>query len=379
MLETALKVLNIIEDNSYEAYIVGGFVRDYVMGIKSNDVDITTNARPKDLIKIFPNANIDNEVYGSVTVYLNNIRFEITTYRDDGNYLDNRHPDTINYVNDLKTDLKRRDFTINTICMDKASNIVDLLSCRSDIDNRIIKTVINPLESFKIDSLRILRAIRFATTLDFELAKEAKEAIIQSKYLLKDLSINRKKEELDKIFSSPNIEKGIMLIKELGLIDVLFLENINKIRSCSQVIGIWTMLEVDDIYPFTRNELNLMKDIRNAIKNNPLAYTTLYYYDLYPCTVAGEIIGISKKEIMDNYNSMPIHKRGDIVVDSYDLIDYLNIEDGPIMSKLWRKLELSILNLEVSNTKEELLNLAKKIYTSINLVKEERNETETTG
>ena len=379
MLETALKVLNIIEDNSYEAYIVGGFVRDYVMGIKSNDVDITTNARPKDLIKIFPNANIDNEVYGSVTVYLNNIRFEITTYRDDGNYLDNRHPDTINYVNDLKTDLKRRDFTINTICMDKAGNIVDLLSCRSDIDNKIIKTVINPLESFKIDSLRILRAIRFATTLDFELDKEVKEAIIQSKYLLKDLSINRKKEELEKIFSSPNIEKGIMLIKELGLIDVLFLENINKIKPCSQVIGIWTMLEVDDIYPFTRNELNLMKDIRNAIKNNPLAYTTLYYYDLYPCTVAGEIIGIPKKEIMDNYNSMPIHKRSDIVVDSYDLIDYLNIEDGPIMSKLWKELELNILNLEVSNTKEDLLNLAKKIYTSINLVKEECNETETTG
>ena len=379
MLETALKVLNIIEDNSYEAYIVGGFVRDYVMGIKSNDVDITTNARPKDLIKIFPNANIDNEVYGSVTVYLNNIRFEITTYRDDGNYLDNRHPDTINYVNDLKTDLKRRDFTINTICMGKAGNIVDLLSCRSDIDNKIIKTVINPLESFKIDSLRILRAIRFATTLDFKLAKEVKEAIIQSKYLLKDLSINRKKEELDKIFSSPNIEKGIMLIKELGLIDVLFLENINKVIPCSQVIGIWTMLEVDDIYPFTRNELNLMKDIRNAIKNNPLAYTTLYYYDLYPCIVAGEIIGISKKEIMDNYNSMPIHKRSDIVVDSYDLIDYLNIEDGPIMSKLWKELELNILNLEVSNTKEDLLNLAKKIYTSINLVKEECNETETTG
>ena len=379
MLETALKVLNIIEDNSYEAYIVGGFVRDYVMGIKSNDVDITTNARPKDLIKIFPNANIDNEMYGSVTVYLNNIRFEITTYRDDGNYLDNRHPDTINYVNDLKTDLKRRDFTINTICMDKAGNIVDLLGCRSDIDNKIIKTVINPLESFKIDSLRILRAIRFATTLDFELAKGAKEATIQSKYLLKDLSINRKKEELDKIFSSPNIEKGIMLIKELGLIDVLFLENINKIKSCSQVIGIWTMLEVDDIYPFTRNELNLMKDIRNAIKNNPLSYTTLYYYDLYPCTVAGEIIDIPKKEIMDNYNSMPIHKRSDIVVDSYDLIDYLNIEDGPIMSKLWKELELNILNLEVSNNKEDLLNLAKKIYTSINLVKEECNETETTG
>ena len=379
MLDTALKVLNIIEDNSYEAYIVGGFVRDYIMGIKSNDVDITTNAKPKDLIKIFPNANIDNEVYGSVIVYLNNIRFEITTYRDEGNYLDNRHPDTVNYVDDLKIDLKRRDFTINTICMDKDGNIVDLLNSKSDIDNKIIKTVINPLESFKIDSLRILRAIRFATTLDFELALDVKEAIMQSKYLLKDLSINRKKSELDKIFSSPNIEKGIKLIKELDLIDVLYLDNINKVKPCSQVIGIWTMLDVDNIYPFTRNELKLMKDIRESIKNNPLAFTTLYYYDLYPCTVAGEILSIPKKEIMDNYKSMPIHKRSDIVIDSYDLIDYLKIEDGPIISKLWKELEIKLLNLEVNNNKEELLNLAKKIYTSSNLVKEDADETKTTG
>ncbi len=379
MLDTAFNVLKMIEDNSYEAYIIGGFVRDYIMGIKSNDVDITTNAKPKDLIKIFPNANIDNEVYGSVIVYLNNIRFEITTYRDEGNYLDNRHPDTVNYVDDLKIDLKRRDFTINTICMDKDGNIVDLLNSKSDIDNKIIKTVIEPLESFKIDSLRILRAIRFATTLDFELALDVKEAIMQSKYLLKDLSINRKKSELDKIFSSPNIEKGIKLIKELDLIYVLYLDNINKVKPCSQVIGIWTMLDVDNIYPFTRNELKLMKDIRESIKNNPLAFTTLYYYDLYPCTVAGEILSIPKKEIMDNYKSMPIHKRSDIVIDSYDLIDYLKIEDGPIISKLWKELEIKLLNLEVNNNKEELLNLAKKIYTSINLVKEDADETETTG
>ena len=379
MLDTALKVLNIIEDNSYEAYIVGGFVRDYIMGIKSNDVDITTNAKPKDLIKIFPNANIDNEMYGSVTVYLNNVRFEITTYRDEGNYLDNRHPDTINYVDDLKVDLKRRDFTINAICMDKDGNIVDLLNSRSDINNKIIKTIIDPLESFKIDSLRILRAIRFATTLDFELTLDVKEAIRQSKYLLKDLSINRKKSELDKIFSSPNIEKGLTLIKELDLIEVLYLDNINKIKPCSQVIGVWTMLDVDDIYPFTRNELKLMKDIRESIKNNPLSFTTLYYYDLYPCTVAGEILSIPKKEIMDNYRDMPIHKRSDIVIDSYDLMNYLKIEDGPIISKLWKELEIKLLNFEVNNNKEELLNLAKKIYTSSNLVKEESNETETTG
>ena len=379
MLNTALNILKLIEDNSYEAYIVGGSVRDYLMGKKSNDVDITTDARPKDLIKIFPNANFANALYGSVVVYFNGIRCEITTYRSEGSYLDNRHPDVVNYVDDLKIDLKRRDFTINTICMDKDGNIVDLLNSKSDIDNKIIKMVIEPLESFKIDSLRILRAIRFATTLDFELALDVKEAIMQSKYLLKDLSINRKKSELDKIFSSPNIEKGIKLIKELDLIDVLYLDNINKVKPCSQVIGIWTMLDVDNIYPFTRNELKLMKDIRKSIKNNPLAFTTLYYYDLYPCTVAGEILSIPKKEIMDNYKSMSIHKRSDIVIDSYDLINYLKIEDGPIISKLWKELEIKLLNLEVNNNKEELLNLAKKIYTSSNLVKEDADETKTTG
>ena len=366
MLDTALKVLNIIEDNSYEAYIVGGFVRDYIMGIKSNDIDIATNAKPKDLIKIFPNANIDNAMYGSVTVYINNIRFEITTYRLEGNYLDNRHPDIVNYVDDLKVDLKRRDFTINAICMDKYGKIVDLFNFKDDINKKIIKTIINPLESFKVDSLRILRALRFATTLDFSLSLEVKEAIRQSKYLLKDLSINRKKEELDKIFSSPNMEKGIMLIKELDLIDILGLKNINKVKKCSQVIGIWTVLEVDDIYPFTRNELNLMKDIRLSIKNNPLNFETLYYYDLYPCIVAGEIMGISKKEIMDSYGKMPIHKRSDIVIDSYDLIQCLDIEDSPIISRLWENIELSILNFKVKNNKEDLLNFVKKIYTSIN-------------
>lgn len=379
MLETALKVLNIIEDYSYEAYIVGGFVRDYIMGIKSNDVDITTNARPKDLIKIFPNANIDNAMYGSITVYINNIRFEITTYRSEGNYLDNRHPDTVDYVDDLKIDIKRRDFTVNAICMDKYGKIVDLFNFRDDIDEKTIKTVINPLTSFKIDSLRILRAVRFATTLDFNLSLEVKEAIRQSKYLLEDLSINRKKEELDKIFSSPNIEKGISLIKELDLVDILYLKNINKVKKCSQVIGVWTVLKVDDIYPFTRNELKLMKDIRISIKNNPLAFETLYYYDLYPCIVAGEIMGISKKEIMDIYEKMPIHKRSDIVIDSYDLINYLNIEDSTIISKLWEEIEVSILNFKVKNDKEVLLNFAKKIYTSINSVKEDANETKTTS
>ena len=376
MLDTALKVLNIIEDNSYEAYIVGGFVRDYIMGIKSNDVDITTNAKPKDLIKIFPNANIDNELYGSVTIYYNNIKFEITTYRKENNYLDNRHPLKITYVNDLITDLKRRDFTINAICMDKEGNIVDLLDFKKDINKKIIRTVIDPMESFATDALRILRAIRFATTLKFELSSSVVEAIEENKYLLNDLSIHRKKEELDKIFSSVNIDIGLKLLKTLNLEEVLQLKNLDKVKSCSQVIGVWTVLEVDDIYPFTRNELQLMKEIRIVMNDSPLSKDKLYYYGLYVCSVAAEILGINKRKIMKVYKSMNIHKRSDILIDSYDIMNTLNIKEDPILSDIWKELEKEVLNGSVDNERNKLLFSVKRIYTSLVVKKEELNERE---
>ena len=376
MLDTALKVLNIIEDNSYEAYIVGGFVRDYIMGIKSNDVDITTNAKPKDLIKIFPNANIDNELYGSVTIYYNNIKFEITTYRKENNYLDNRNPLEITYVNDLITDLKRRDFTINAICMDKEGNIVDLLDFKKDINKKIIRTVIDPMESFATDALRILRAIRFATTLKFELSSSVVEAIEENKYLLNDLSIHRKKEELDKIFSSINIDIGLKLLKTLNLEDVLQLKNLDKVKSCSQVIGVWTVLEVDDIYPFTRNELQLMKEIRIVMNDSPLSKDKLYYYGLYVCSVAAEILGINKRKIMKVYKSMNIHKRSDILIDSYDIMNTLNIKEDPILSDIWKELEKEVLNGSVDNERNKLLFAVKRIYTSLVVKKEELNERE---
>lgn len=376
MLDTALKVLNIIEDNSYEAYIVGGFVRDYIMGIKSNDVDITTNAKPKDLIKIFPNANIDNELYGSVTIYYNNIKFEITTYRKENNYLDNRHPLEITYVNDLITDLKRRDFTINAICMDKEGNIVDLLDFKKDINKKIIRTVIDPMESFATDALRILRAIRFATTLKFELSSSVVEAIEENKYLLNDLSIHRKKEELDKIFSSVNIDIGLKLLKTLNLEDVLQLKNLDKVKSCSQVIGVWTVLEVDDIYPFTRNELQLMKEIRIVMNDSPLSKDKLYYYGLYVCSVAAEILGINKRKLMKVYKSMNIHKRSDILIDSYDIMNTLNIKEDPILSDIWKELEKEVLNGSVDNERNKLLFAVKRIYTSLVVKKEELNERE---
>ena len=136
------------------------------------------------------------------------------------NYLDNRRPSQIEYIDDLYQDLLRRDFTINTLCINKDGEIIDFLGGRSEIDNRIVKTVGDAKTRFEEDSLRILRAVRFATLLDFELDKETREAIIETRELLRNLSYYRKKEELDKIFSSSNADKGIQLLLD-GVIDYL--------------------------------------------------------------------------------------------------------------------------------------------------------------
>lgn len=374
MLDIALKVLNIIEENGYEAYIVGGFVRDYLMKRKSNDIDIATNATPKQLMELFPNASTTNTFYGAVSIYYNAIKFEITTYRVEQDYQDMRHPNTVIYATNLADDIKRRDFTINAICIDKNGKIHDLVNGYEDIKKRKIRTIGDATVSFSKDVLRILRAVRFATTLDFSLTFEVEEAIRQTKYLLTNLSLERKKEELNKIFSSNNLQKGLDLLRDLGLDKELGLQRLSFVKNIKQVIGIWTVLEVDDLYPFTRNELQLMKEIRLAIKDNPLCSKTVYKYDLYVCSVALEIMGLDNKYLMDIYENMPIHKRSDIVIDSYDIINSLKIEEGPDLSTIWEKIEEAILNKEVENNKKELLLFIKNVYSKL---KERENETTT--
>ena len=217
MYRTALDLLKEINSHGYTAYIVGGYPRDLYLNRESLDIDICTNATPKDLRNIFGDIMLPKENYGSVTVIKNKIRFEITTFRRDIKYENNRTPLEIEYINDLETDLKRRDFTINTICMDKDGKIIDLLDGRSDLKKCEINTVGDSVSKFSEDSLRILRAVRFATILDFRLSNDVKEAILKTKHLLRNLSYQRKKEELDKIFGSIHVKYGVKLLLELGL------------------------------------------------------------------------------------------------------------------------------------------------------------------
>ena len=367
MLKVALKMLEVIEEAGFQAYIVGGFVRDHLLGIHSNDVDIATNATPKDLKKIFQEACLSNDDYGSVTVIFKNIHFEITTFRKELSYKDNRRPDQISYINNLEEDLRRRDFTINTICMNQKGEIIDFLHGCDDLNKKILRSVSDPFQELEEDVLRILRAVRFATTLQFQLEETLEQAIKEKKYLLCHLSMNRKKEELDKIFSSPFAISGVDLLKKLGLDQELGFTKIYKVKLCSQMIGIWTMLEVDDLYPFTKNEKALMQQIREVL-SDPISPLNLYYYGLYPCVVAGELNGIEKKKVNEIYLQLPIHNRNDLAVQTKDILEVLGVSPGPFLKKMYQKLEEGVLTGKLVNEKDALLSYCTQVF------KEDMNE-----
>lgn len=209
---SAQYILEKLNSFGFEAYLVGGCVRDSLMGLACHDYDITTNATPQKVSEIFS----DNKVldigikHGTVTVIHNNIPFEITTYRKDGEYKDNRRPENVTFSDNLADDLSRRDFTMNSICYNPKIGYVDLFGGQKDIENKIIKTVGNPDERFKEDALRILRALRFSSTLGFEIDSATSAAIHNNAGLLSNISAERISSELTQMLIGVNIYQILM-------------------------------------------------------------------------------------------------------------------------------------------------------------------------
>ncbi|MEG1495223.1 MAG: hypothetical protein RR406_02870 [Bacilli bacterium] len=364
MLETAKKLLKKIEEAGYEAYIVGGFVRDYLLGIESNDIDICTSATPKHIREIFVTACLPYEEYGSVTLMMRNVRFEITTFRREYAYFNNRKPIEIEYITSLKEDLLRRDFLINTICMDSDGNILDLLNGRADLEKKQIQTVGNSNEKFHQDSLRILRAIRFATSLNFTLTEEVKASIKENKHLLKTLSYQRKKQELEKIFLSSNVKKGVSLLIELGIDIELDIPKLGSVTSFTDIICVWASLDVLDIYPFTSNERNLISKINEVMNLDLFDPFVLYNYKLYVCSVVASFKGFDKAELTLRYAELPIHMRKDIMITSREIAGLLKREMGAYLKVIYLDLEEKILKLELSNNYEDLAKYIIETYSS---------------
>ena len=354
MNESALKVLKKINSNGFVSYLVGGYPRDIYMGRESIDYDICTNATPKELKDIFGDLVLPNEQYGSVTLMLKDYRFEITTFRKEIKYYNNRKPIEIEYISNLNDDLYRRDFTMNTMCINSDGLLIDLLNGREDINNKVIKTVGDAYYKISEDSLRILRAIRFATVLNFRLDDNLKCAIKKYKYLLKNLSYFRKKEELDKIFSSTNCNYGIKLIKELELANELELSNIEKLVPTTYLIGIWAQLDVLDKYTFNNTERESIIAINKLLKEDFLNYNNLYKYGLYLTTIVSEIKDIDKSIVNERYNSLYIHNKTEININALDICKLLNRKPGNFLKKIFDDLEYQLVNKYIENEEKNI-------------------------
>jgi tRNA nucleotidyltransferase (CCA-adding enzyme) len=346
------RVLNKLTSNGYQAYIVGGYVRDYILGIHTDDVDICTDAKPNELLNIFDNT-FDNS-YGGITFTKGEYEFDITTFREEIKY-DNRRPVEFNYINDLYKDINRRDFTINAIYMDADMNIIDPLNGREDINNKIIRCVGNVEDKMREDPLRMLRAIRFKTIYDYEIESNLLSFIINNKDLIKTLSYTRRKEELDYIIKSNNRISGLKYIKELGLDDVLEISIPNNIKDSIDPLAIWAQMEFSNKYQFKKNELITINNIKSILSYGIIDNTILYKYGLYLSQVAGKILGIFSSYISSLYKELPIYSSRDIDITAEDIINILNIKPSNVISEVLKDIEINILDNRLNNNKEEIV------------------------
>ena len=346
-----VEILSKIEDSGFEAYVVGGYVRDYLLGKETKDIDICTNAKVMDLVDIFSTYDIVSNNYGAVKFTYNDYKFDITTYREDVKYNGNRRNLEVKYIDNLMEDIKRRDFTCNSLCMSKEGNIIDIVDGKIDIDNKIIRCIGDIDSKLVEDPLRILRAIRFATTLDFKIEENLFNKIKEHREELSNLSKERIKEELIKILVSKHALKGLSYIKRLKLNSVLGIEY-DRVKYVSDICGMLSQIEFIDSYPFTIEEKKNIESIKLIVESKTINKYTIFNYGLYISIVAGEILGISKKEIIKLDKELVIKSMKDINISGNEITKILNIKPSKVMKDIYNEIMDLIINQKLENDNE---------------------------
>ena len=349
MNKTAKEILTILEQNNHKAYIVGGYVRDFLLGINSTDIDICTNATMKEVVALF---NGEVNEYNSLNLKRKELNIDITTFRIDGTY-ENRRPTSISYTSLLEKDIERRDFTINTICMNKDETIIDLLNGKKDLKNKIIRVVGNVKTKLIEDPLRILRAIRFATILDFELETELANEIKIQGHLVASLSTYRIKEELSKILTSPNFKKGLQLLKQFELCKNIGISYTNIVYT-KDLCGMWAQMKFTIDLPFTKAEKENIVKLREIMDLKIINSEVIYKYGLYLSLIAGEILGIEAESIHEIYANMPIYQRKELSITFQEIIEILEIKPSKKAGEIEEELIQEVINRRIPNEIEKL-------------------------
>ncbi|MBN1064692.1 CCA tRNA nucleotidyltransferase [Clostridium botulinum] len=342
-------ILETLKNNGHEAYIVGGCVRDSILNNIPKDWDITTKARPEEVVKLFDKVILTGVKHGTVTVLINSEGYEVTTYRMDGKYEDSRHPKQVNFVSNLKEDLERRDFTINAMAYNKEDGLIDYFEGVSDLKKKVIKTVGNSEKRFSEDALRMLRAIRFSSQLDFSISNETLNSIKNLRYNIKNISKERIREEFNKILLSST--KGIDILIETGLIEHIFPE---IIKFCDFKVD--NMYYNDNLYAHT---VRAIEEIESALH---LKLTMLFYNLIKINNEDIEYTILQVKEFLKEfqYDNNTVNKVTTLIL-------YMN---NDLNTKLEIKQILNLINLDLF---EDLLKVKEaEILSQNSLYKEER-------
>ena len=315
-----LSILSALAGAGFEAYVVGGCVRDLLLGKEPKDWDITTNATPEKIQELFPDSFYEN-TFGTVTVKTgsenkNLVEVQITPYRVEGKYTDKRHPSEIHFAKKLSDDLSRRDFTINAMAMDTTGTIIDPFDGRDDLSQKIIRTVGQPAERFNEDVLRLLRAVRFATTLNFEIEDNTHETIKQLAQLLVEISQERIRDEFVKVIESDRAYHGILLLEDLGLLEHIIPELRKGIGVGQNLHHIYTVWEhnllalkytADKKYSLAVRLAALLHDVgKPRSKRGEGKYSTFYGHEVIGGKMTKQILSRLKfsNDIIDRVTKL---------------------------------------------------------------------------
>ena len=309
----AIDILKIFNQKGYEAYFVGGCVRDYLLGEDFSDIDITTNALPDEVKKVF-RKSIDTGIqHGTVTILVNGDSYEVTTFRTEEDYTNHRSPEKVEFVSNLREDLDRRDFTINAMALDYNGKLFDYHNGDQDLNSKIIRTVNNPNERFYEDALRMLRAFRFSSKLGFEIENNTLNAIKKNAELIKFVSIERIVNEFKKLLAGKGNLRSLELLIDSKLnLYIPFFNEVNTVKDLSSYSfcqSLYILSDINDILfeklkflKLSNKEIKLIKRfdlINQEFKNNTPIELILYKYNREGVKFVSDYFGYDKKILIN--------------------------------------------------------------------------------
>lgn len=385
----ATPIIEKVEEAGFEAYFVGGSVRDILLHQKIHDVDIATSAFPEEIKSIFPKTIDVGIEHGTVLILDGDEQYEMTTFRTESTYQDYRRPDEVTFVRSLEEDLKRRDFTMNALAMGKDGQIIDLFNGIEAIEKKQIVAVGEASERFHEDALRMMRGLRFASQLGFEIEPITKQAIKEHHTLLDKISVERIYVEFIKLLTANYRNKGLEIFietdcfrycpglenYELGLRQLLLISD-DCLFETEEIawLVLSYLLEIESIKPFLKlwkTSNKLMNHVENCLlqlrRRERMNWTLSALYESGPDVIrdvetARNILGKSSEqaEALEKYQSLSIKSIRDLAVTGKDIMFELERKPGPWLGEILKELELAVVLGNLNNEKELLLLEAKK-------------------